>query len=104
MIIDLHTHSHYSPDGSLSIPELLNIYSAGDTVALTDHETIAGWEDFRDEARRKGITPIWGIEWFLRDYCHILCYFVHAIPQEFYDFMAERLERKTLHESALWES
>jgi predicted metal-dependent phosphoesterase TrpH len=94
MIIDLHTHSYYSADGKLSISELLDFYSAGDIVALTDHETIAGWEDFRGEALGKGITPILGIEWFLRDYCHILCYFVHAIPQVFYDFIVERRSKE----------
>jgi 3',5'-nucleoside bisphosphate phosphatase len=90
MIIDLHTHSYYSPDGNLSIPELLDLYSPGDIVALTDHETIAGWEEFNNESLRKRITPILGNEWFLRDYCHILSYFVQAVPQEFYDFMADR--------------
>lgn len=105
MIIDLHTHSHYSPDGKLFIPELLKFYSAGDIVALTDHETIAGWRAFRDEALGKGITPIWGAEWFLRDYCHILSYFVEEIPQDFYDFMGERRTKerhcmKLLYEKA----
>jgi len=90
MIIDLHTHSYYSPDGKLSISELLDFYSAGDIVALTDHETIAGWEEFKGVAQKKGVIPICGIEWFLRDYCHILSYFINEIPQHFFDFMTER--------------
>jgi len=105
MIIDLHTHSYYSPDGKLSITELLDLYSPGDIVALTDHETIAGWEEFRDEALRKKIIPILGNEWFIRNHCHILCYFVQAIPQEFYGFMVERRTKerhcmKLLYEKA----
>jgi hypothetical protein len=90
MIIDLHTHSYYSADGMLSIPDLLSFYSTGDIVALTDHETIAGWTEFKEVAQKKGITPISGTEWFLRDYCHILSYFVDEIPQDFYDVMVER--------------
>ncbi|RZD17548.1 MAG: PHP domain-containing protein [Candidatus Acididesulfobacter diazotrophicus] len=94
MIIDLHTHSYYSSDGKLSIPELLSLYSAGDIVALTDHETIAGWNEFRDEARKKGIIPVLGVEWFLSGCCHILSYFVNEIPQSFYDYMYERREKE----------
>ena len=42
MIIDLHLHSYYSPDGRLSIQELLDCFSKGDIVGITDHETISG--------------------------------------------------------------
>ncbi len=94
MIIDLHTHSYYSADGQTSISELLDLYSAGDIVALTDHETIAGWNNFRDEALERGITPIWGVEWFLSGCCHILSYFISEIPQSFFDYMYERREKE----------
>jgi predicted metal-dependent phosphoesterase TrpH len=42
--IDLHTHSSVS-DGSLTPAELMNAASAAglDVVALTDHDTTAGW-------------------------------------------------------------
>ncbi len=98
MIIDLHTHSYYSADGKLSIPELLSFYSAGDIVALTDHETIAGWPEFKEEAQKKGIRPVCGVEWFIKNCCHILSYFISDVPQNFTQFMVERRdqERRTM--------
>lgn len=90
MIIDLHTHSHYSADGQYSIPELLNFFSTDDIVGLTDHETIGGWEEFKTEAQKRGIRPILGVEWFLRSCCHIISYFINDIPQDFLDYMADR--------------
>ena len=89
MIIDLHMHSHYSPDGRHSIPELLDFFSEGDVAGLTDHETIGGWRDFEEGAKRKGITPVFGIEWFA-DGCHILSYFLNSVPDNFYEFMQNR--------------
>lgn len=90
MIIDLHVHSYYSADGRLSIPELLEFYSSGDIVGLTDHETIGGWEEFKETALKRGIKPILGVEWFLRNCCHIISYFINQIPKEFIDFMTDR--------------
>ena len=94
MIIDLHTHGYYSPDSELSIPDLLQRYSKGDIVALTDHETIAGWDLFKEEALRRGIRPILGAEWFING-CHILSYFVSDIPNNFINFMAERRSKES---------
>ena len=62
-MIDLHCHSHFS-DGALS-PELLlkKALSAGlRTLALTDHDTIAGLAPLHDAARDCDITIINGIE------------------------------------------
>jgi hypothetical protein len=103
MIIDLHTHSHYSPDGKLSIPELLGVYSAGDIVALTDHETIAGWTEFKEEARKRCIRPMLGVEWMIKNCCHILSYFVSEIPQNFKDFMTERRDKERYAMRLLYE-
>ncbi len=89
MIIDLHTHSYYSADGQYSIPELLDFFSAKDIAGLTDHETIAGWEEFETEAKKRGIKPVLGLEWFAYK-CHILCYFLNEVPQDFLDYMADR--------------
>ncbi|MEM0955385.1 MAG: PHP domain-containing protein [Pseudomonadota bacterium] len=49
MIIDFHTHSHAS-DGTLSPSELLaRARAAGvSQLALTDHDTVAGFEELRD--------------------------------------------------------
>lgn len=94
MIIDLHIHSYYSADGRLSISELLQFYSSGDIVGLTDHETIGGWAEFKEIAIKKGVKPVLGVEWFLRNCCHIISYFVNDIPNKFIDFMAERRKRE----------
>ena len=89
MIIDLHTHSYYSADGQYSIPELLDFFSAEDIAGLTDHETIGGWEEYEDVAQKRGIQPVLGLEWFSVK-CHILCYFINKVPQEFLYYMADR--------------
>jgi len=89
MIIDLHMHSHYSPDGRHSIPELLDFFSEGDIAGLTDHETIGGWREFEEGAKNKGISPVLGIEWFSVE-CHILAYFLNGVPEKFCEFMRER--------------
>ena len=89
MIIDLHIHSHYSSDGKLTIPELLDYYSPGDIVGIADHETIGGWEEFRIESKKRGIRPILGIEWFAGEH-HILSYFLKGVPDDFQRYMAKR--------------
>ena len=89
MIIDLHMHSHYSPDGRYSILKLLDLFSRGDIAGLTDHETIGGWTEFKNEAKNRGIKPILGVEWFA-DGCHILSYFLNNVPDDFYKFMRNR--------------
>ena len=91
MIIDLHMHSHYSPDGRYSIPQLLDLFTKGDIAGLTDHETIGGWQEFEEEAKNRGIKPILGVEWFTPD-CHILAYFFNGVPENFFDFMSSRRE------------
>jgi len=95
MIIDLHTHSHYSSDGKLTIPELLDYYSPGDIVALTDHETIGGWDEFTTEAKKKGIRPILGVEWFAGEH-HVLSYFLKGVPDDFLRSMVERRSKEKL--------
>ncbi len=97
MIIDLHMHSHYSPDGRYSIPELLDFFSEGDIAGLTDHETIGGWREFEKVAKNKGINPVLGIEWFSAE-CHILAYFFNGVPEKFCEFMRER---RTTEESCM---
>ena len=59
MIIDLHLHSHYSPDGRHSIPQLLDLFSEGDIAGLTDHETIGGWPEFEKEAIKGALSLFW---------------------------------------------
>ena len=71
MRIDLHTHSAVS-DGTDSPAELLATARAAglDVVALTDHDTTAGWSE-AERARPPGLTVVPGLElscrWFPAD-------------------------------------
>ncbi|MEU2126564.1 PHP domain-containing protein [Nocardia niwae] len=62
MLIDLHTHSTAS-DGTDTPAELVrNAAAAGlDVVAITDHDTTAGWAEAAD-ALPKGMTLVRGME------------------------------------------
>jgi predicted metal-dependent phosphoesterase TrpH len=61
--VDLHTHTTCS-DGVLGPGEL--VQKASDcgirTLAITDHDTIAGFEEGRQEAERLGMTLVSGVE------------------------------------------
>lgn len=63
MRVDLHTHSVRS-DGSDSPRELVERAAAADldVVALTDHDTVAGWGDAADAGQQLGIRVVLGIE------------------------------------------
>lgn len=63
MKIDLHSHSTHS-DGKESVSQVFQ-YAAEtglDVLALTDHDTVAGWDEARIEAKRHGISFVPGIE------------------------------------------
>ncbi len=61
-MIDLHTHSNFS-DGTDSPSDLLNKAMANGltTLALTDHDTVAGWQEARDYLR-PGLSLVLGSE------------------------------------------
>lgn len=62
-MIDLHSHSTAS-DGRLSPRELV-LLAARDglkALALTDHDTIAGWDDAERSARETGLVFVPGVE------------------------------------------
>lgn len=99
MIIDLHTHSYYSADGQYSIPKLLDFFSSEDIAGLTDHETIGGWKEYVAVANERGVEPILGLEWFAYK-CHILCYFINEVPQNFLTYM---LDRRKLEKSCMFQ-
>jgi predicted metal-dependent phosphoesterase TrpH len=105
MRIDLHTHSSVS-DGTESPAELVaTARSAGlDVVALTDHDTTAGWA-LAEAARPHGLTVVPGMElscrWFPDDQppisVHLLAYLFDPLHPGFAAERArlrdERLER-----------
>jgi hypothetical protein len=63
MRIDLHTHSRVS-DGTTAPSELVRDAAAAglDIVALTDHDTTAGWSEAAQSARETGIGFVPGAE------------------------------------------
>jgi predicted metal-dependent phosphoesterase TrpH len=105
MRIDLHTHSSVS-DGTESPPELLATAQAAglDVVALTDHDSAAGWAS-AEAARPRGLTVVPGMEmscrWFPDDQppisVHLLAYLFDPLHLGFAAERArlrdERLER-----------
>lgn len=62
-MIDLHTHSAFS-DGTQTPQELLAQASASGvtTIGLTDHDTVAGWDEAVDAARTNGVHLVRGME------------------------------------------
>ncbi|WP_245569795.1 PHP domain-containing protein [Gordonia shandongensis] len=63
MTADLHTHSAFS-DGTDSADELVAAARAAGlrTIALTDHDTAAGWDPIARAARGTGLRVIPGVE------------------------------------------
>lgn len=61
--IDLHAHSTWS-DGTCDVGELFaRAADAGlDVLALTDHDTVAGWGDLPDAVAASGVAAVPGIE------------------------------------------
>ncbi len=105
MRIDLHTHSSVS-DGTDTPAVLVGAARAAglDVVALTDHDTTAGWAAAA-AARPAGLTVVPGLElscrWFPADQppiaVHLLAYLVDpdhpALAAELARLRAERLTR-----------
>ncbi|HET8989065.1 MAG TPA: PHP domain-containing protein [Humibacillus sp.] len=62
-VIDLHAHSTVS-DGTESPTDLVEGAAAADVdvLAITDHDTVGGWEEASEAARRAGLTLVPGIE------------------------------------------
>jgi predicted metal-dependent phosphoesterase TrpH len=104
MLIDLHTHSSVS-DGTESPAELLATARAAglDVIALTDHDTTAGWS-LAEAARPPGLTVVPGMElscrWFPDDQppisVHLLGYLFDPTHP---GFAAERVR---LRDERLW--
>jgi len=60
---DLHLHSNHS-DGLYTVDQLVNLgRRAGlQAMALTDHDTLSGWDGFSRSARTAGLEPVCGVE------------------------------------------
>ena len=90
--IDLHSHTNES-DGTLSPLELVDLASriGLDAIAITDHDTFAGYEKALPFARDAKLDLVRGIELNSRlvlpeseghRYVHLLAYFVSGEPSE----------------------
>ncbi len=64
MKFDLHIHSSYSPD-AINPPHAIcraAVRKGLGGIALTDHDTAAGWEEMRKAAEKTGLLFIPGVE------------------------------------------
>lgn len=87
MRIDLHTHSTCS-DGTEPPGDVVRAAAAAglDVVALTDHDTAAGWAEADAAGREVGITVVPGIEMSCRSRgasVHVLAYLVDPESEAF---------------------
>ncbi|GEK22304.1 PHP domain-containing protein [Cellulomonas xylanilytica] len=78
MRIDLHTHSTASDGTDAPAQVVADAAAAGlDVLALTDHDTTAGWDEAADAARALGIALVRGTEVSARAHgisIHLLSY------------------------------
>lgn len=90
MLVDLHTHSYFSPDGSgTPVQGMAAAKRAGVAVlAVTDHDTVAHIEPCFDAAERVGgVRAVPGVELSLAlraqsiPELHVLCYFPDRAAQ-----------------------
>lgn len=93
MRIDLHTHSSRS-DGT-SPPAVLVEQAAAtglDVVALTDHDTTAGWAEAARAAEQHGITLVRGVEISCR-HRHRGVHLLGYLPDPTHTGLADELDR-----------
>jgi 3',5'-nucleoside bisphosphate phosphatase len=96
-VIDLHTHTNES-DGTHSPPELVDeaLALGLEALAISDHDTFAGYDQAVPLAQAAGLDLVCGIELSTRAAgersraVHLLGYFLHQPPpQEFRAWLSE---------------
>lgn len=98
-MIDLHSHTNES-DGTFTPLELveLAVESGVEALAISDHDTFAGYDQALHEAQARGLDLICGIELSTRDpgkarAVHLLAYFLRQPPPaEFRAWLGELIE------------
>lgn len=92
--VELHCHTTHS-DGTFSPSELVwqakEFGLAG--IVLTDHNTVAGWEETGDCAARQGLCVLPGVEWTTY-YGHMLV-LGHKNCAGWMDLLPDRLDETT---------
>jgi len=96
-MIDLHMHSTFS-DGTLTPTQLVERAKKNniEVMAITDHDNVDGLKEGRQEAEKKGITFVNGIEIsanFKDKDIHILGYFLNLEDKEFLGWL-KKLQKK----------
>jgi 3',5'-nucleoside bisphosphate phosphatase len=98
-VIDLHSHTNES-DGTFTPHELVEaaVERGMEALAITDHDTFAGYDQAVAEARERGLDLVCGIELSTRVpgtksfTVHLLTYFLRqAPPQDFREWLEELL-------------
>ena len=96
MYCDLHTHTLFS-DGSCTPAELVALAKELDlTIALTDHNTVAGLPDFLAEAEKQGVRVIPGIEFSTLCHgheLHLVGLFIQPEDYALLESVAEKYQR-----------
>ena len=106
-MIDLHSHTNES-DGTLSPAELVDlaVRTGVDALAITDHDTFAGYDQAARIAGAKGLDLVCGIEintrWARSENgrertwnIHLLGYFLHEPPSlSFREWLFELLQSR----------
>lgn len=99
MSIDLHCHTRFS-DGSTPLAEVLELAKLRgvDTLAITDHDTMAGCEEAQRLGEKLGVRVIPAVEISARDEqrqgkAHILCYAPER-PEALYPLLERILESR----------
>lgn len=61
---EMHCHTRHS-DGTFTVDELLNTAKAYGLygIALTDHNTISGWNEITEQKQKDTVAVLKGIEW-----------------------------------------
>jgi hypothetical protein len=99
-VIDLHSHTNES-DGTFTPLELveLAVERGVEALAISDHDTFAGYNQALPEAQKRGLDLVCGIELSTRvqgtrsHSVHLLAYFLHQKPaEEFCAWLEELLE------------
>jgi len=95
-LIDLHSHTTES-DGTLTPAQLVQAARAAnlEALAITDHDTFAGYDAAAPFAAEAGLDLVCGIELSVKwngQSVHLLGYFLDGAPQKFRRWVAEMLE------------